>query len=181
MPSKSKKIRIAVFNGSLRTDNYTGKVLAFAIDELRSHPDVELDLFDPKNLPLVFADQPFPPEIIKFQKTVSEVDGVLMATPEYIGSYSSVIKLLLENLGYPSVLAGKPAAMIGVATGGIGAIKSLEHLRGVLSHIGCLVLPQVVSVARVHQIFDATGRCQDPVIEKRIRQVAAGLVQYLRR
>lgn len=181
MLAQSGKIRIAVFNGSLRTDNYTGKVLAIAVDELRSHSGLTIEMFDPKDLPLVSAGQTLPPAIMEFQKTVSQVDGVLMATPEYIGSYSSAIKLLLENLGYPSVLAGKPAAIIGVASGGIGAIKALEHLRGVLSHIGMLVLPQVVSVARVHQIFDASGRCQDPVVEKRIRQVATSLVQYLRR
>ena len=58
-------------------------------------------------------------------------------------------KLVIENLGFPSVLAGKPVALVGVAAGRIGAIKSLEQLRGVCSHVGALVLPGAVSVAGV--------------------------------
>jgi len=42
-----------------------------------------------------------------------------LATPEYDGSLSSVMKLVIENLGFPSVLAGKPVALMGVG-GGIG-------------------------------------------------------------
>ena len=52
--------------------------------------------------------------------------GVVLATPEYHGSFSSVMKLMIENLGFPSVLAGKSVALLGVAGGSIGAIKSLE-------------------------------------------------------
>ncbi len=37
-------------------------------------------------------------------------------------------------------MSGKPVALLGVAAGSIGAIKSLEHLRGVVSHIGGLAL-----------------------------------------
>ena len=37
------------------------------------------------------------------------------------------MKLVIENLGFPSVLAGKPVALLGMAAGAIGAIKSLEH------------------------------------------------------
>ena len=49
---------------------------------------------------------------------------------------------MIENMGFPSVLAGKPVSLLGVAAGRIGAIKSLESLRGVCSHIGAIVLPR---------------------------------------
>lgn len=41
-----------------------------------------------------------------------------------------MIKLVIENLGFPSPLAAKPVALLGVAAGQIGAIKSLESLQG---------------------------------------------------
>src|SRR5262245_37210756 len=100
--SAQQKIRIAAFNGSRRPENNTGKVLGLALDELRTHSHVELELFEPDDLPLVFPGQDIPPAIVEFQKIISQVDGVLIATPEYIGSYSSSIKQMLENLGYPS-------------------------------------------------------------------------------
>jgi len=88
----------------------------------------------------------------KLQQQVSDATGVIFATPEYHGSYSSVIKLVIEQLGFPSVLSGKPIALLGVAAGSIGAIKALEHLRSVCSHVGAIVLPGPVSVAAVHKV-----------------------------
>ena len=69
--------------------------------------------------------------------------------------------------------------MLGVAAGQIGAIKSLEQLRGVCSHVGALVLPGPVSVAGVQGAFDEQGNCTDPAVEKRIRGLATSLVQYV--
>ena len=66
-------------------------------------------------------------------------------------------KLIIENLGFPSVLATKPVALLGVAAGQIGAIKSLEQLRSVLSHVGAIVLPGPVSVAGVQGVFDESA------------------------
>ena len=100
-----------------------------------------------------------------------------MPTPEYHGTYSSVTKLIIENLGFPSVLATKPVALLGVAAGQIGAIKALEHLRGVLSHVGAIVLPGGVSVPGVQSAFDDEGRCTDPDVEKMIRAVATNLIR----
>ena len=77
-------------------------------------------------------------------------------------------KLIIENLGFPSVLASKPVALVGVAAGQIGAIKALEHLRSVLSHVGAIVLPGPVSVAGVQNVFDEEGRCVDEAIEKNV-------------
>ena len=103
----------------------------------------------------------------------------MLATPEYHGGFSSVIKLVIENLGFPSVLAGKPVALMGVAAGQIGAIKSLEQLRSVCSHVGAIVLPGPVSVANIQKVFDEEGRCLDPGAEKRLRGVATSLVHYI--
>jgi NAD(P)H-dependent FMN reductase len=61
----------------------------------------------------------------------------------------------------------------------IGAIKALEHLRSVCSHVGAIVLPGPVSVAGVQQVFDEQGRCLDEKTEKRIRGVATHLLDYI--
>jgi FMN reductase len=117
----------------------------------------------------------------ELQSAVRGATGVVLATPEYHGTFSSVMKLAIENLGFPSVLAGKPVALLGVAAGRIGAIKSLEHLRGVVSHVGGIVLPGPVSVAGVQDHFDADGRVTDEQIEASIRSVATNLLGYITR
>ena len=69
--------------------------------------------------------------------------------------------------------------IMGVAAGSIGAIKSLEHLRGVCSHVGAVVLPLAVSVPNVQKVFDAEGHILDPAVEKMVRNVATNVLNYV--
>ncbi len=89
------------------------------------------------------------------------------------------MKLIIENLGFPSVLAGKPVALLGVAGGSIGAIKSLEQLRGVCSHVGAIVLPGPVSVAHVRSAFNEKGECIDADVEGRLQGLGENLLGYI--
>ncbi len=181
MTPERRGIRIVAVAGSVRPSNFTSKALALVLDEVGKYPEISLEVFEPAGMTLpppglgAGSDQ-----AKRLRDAVGAATGVILATPEYHGSFSSIMKLVIENLGFPSVLKGKPVALLGVAAGEIGAIKALEHLRSVCSHIGALVLPGSVSVARVQKLFDAQGRCLDPAVEARIRGVAAGLVDYIR-
>ncbi len=183
MPSSppTAPIRIAAVLGTGRPGNYTSKALALVLDELAHHGDVEVDVIDPSELSLAFpGSATSDPSVRRLQDAVRRATGIIVATPEYHGTYPAMLKLMIENLEFPSVLAGKPVALLGVAAGQIGAIKSLEHLRSVLSHVGAIVLPGPVSVARVQTVFDDDGRCTNPKIERSIRSVATNLTEYLR-
>ncbi len=175
-------IRIVAILGTARPGNFTSKALALVTDEIEKHEGIALDVIDQGaiNLPLPGTD-PGSADMKALRDTVSNATGVVFSTPEYHGSYSSVSKLVIENLGFPSVLATKPVALLGVAAGQIGAIKALEHLRSVLSHVGAIVLPGPVSVARVGSVFDESGRCLDARTETRIRGVATNLIDYIHR
>ena len=137
-------------------------------------------MFDPAQieLPLPGSGQKSD-GVEQLTQAVKAATGVILATPEYHGSFSSVIKLIIDNLGFPSVLSGKPISLLGVAAGQIGAIKALEHLRSVCSHVGAIVLPGPVSIAGVHNAFDDQGKCLDSAIEKRIRGGATNLINYI--
>ena len=172
-------IHLVAAAGSVRPGNFTSKALALVVDEIRKHPEVGLEVIDLAKARLPFPGQAPTEDAKLIQKQISEATGVILATPEYHGSFSSVMKLLIENLGFPSVLAGKPVALLGVAAGQIGAVKALEHLRSVCSHIGAIVLPGTVSVAGVQQLFDEQGRVLDPTTEKRIRSVADLILDYI--
>jgi FMN reductase len=173
-------IRVVAVVGSVRPGNYTSKALALVVDELQKMEKVTLEVFDPARMKLAPpGSKTDDPEVERLQKSMREATGVILSTPEYHGSFSSIIKLVIENLGFPSGLSGKPVALLGVAAGQIGAIKALEHLRSVCSHVGAIVLPGPVSVAGVQQVFDEEGRCLDEKIEKRIRGVATQLLDYI--
>src|SRR5580704_1798575 len=155
MADESKPIRIVLINGSVRPGNYTNMASALVADELRKDPNVSVEVINPLELDLPLPGiNPRAEGTRKLQEAVKNATAVILATPEYHGSLSSVMKLVIENLGFPSVLAGKPVALLGVAAGMIGAIKSLEHLRRVVSHIGGVALPLPISIPNVQTVFD---------------------------
>lgn len=175
-----RKIEIVAIKGTIRPNSYTGMALNLVLDELAKHEGVNVTLFNPEEIhlypPGLGGDNPDP---VRMREAVTEATGVVLATPEYHGSFSSVMKLAIENLGFPSVLSGKPVALLGVAAGSIGAIKSLEALRGVCSHIGAIVLPGPVSVANCREVFNEDGTINDEKVEARIRGVATNLMHYI--
>lgn len=179
MEAPPKDIRIAILLGSVRPGNYSAKAAALVADEF-TRLGVTPDLIDPATL-----DLPMPgidlkaPGPLELQRRISAAAAVVLVTPEYHGSFSSVIKLAIENMGFPSPMSGKPVALVGVAAGVIGAIKSLEALRGVVSHVGGLPLPLAVSVANVQKVFDESGNCLDAAVEKHVRRVAGTVLDYL--
>ncbi|MBI3119412.1 MAG: NAD(P)H-dependent oxidoreductase [Candidatus Hydrogenedentes bacterium] len=181
MPHKSTAVHIAAVLGTLRPNNYTSRLLNFTLEELRGHSGVTIDVVDPAKLDLALPGQPGAPALqAELVTRINNATAVILATPEYHGSYSSVLKVLIDNMGYPSALAGKPVALIGVASGVIGAVKSLEHLRSVCSHVGAIVLPYPVSVAGVEQLFSPEGQGRLPLVEEQLRNVAVQLLAYLR-
>lgn len=169
---------IISISATSRPDNYTARALAIVNDELVRR-ELTPTVFDARDLSLSFPGDPPTEDAERLRSAIDESSGVVIATPEYHGGFAAMAKLIIENLGFPSVLAGKPVALVGVAAGRIGAIKSLEQLRGVCSHIGALVLPGAVSIAGVRAAFDDEGNCTNEGVEDALRGIAESLLEFL--
>lgn len=178
---------ITVLAGSVRPKNYTMRAVRYLEQELiklvaeqqNSKFPLTYEIIDPSKLTLSLPGVPMENSSHDIlQQKVSQATGVIIASPEYHGGISSVMKLLIDNLGFPSVLGGKPIALLGVAAGLIGAIKSLEQIRSICSHIGGIVLPGPVSIANVQKIFNEHGEC-DEKTQKQIQKVVHNLVDYI--
>lgn len=177
-----RPIHLVAVSGSVRRDGNTRRFLDLLIGLLEAHPGVTVDCIDPGEFALAFPGQEEAGALEKLLvQRVGRADGILLSTPEYHGSYSSVLKVLIDNMGYPSAMAGKPVALLGIATGRLGAVKALEHLRSVCSHIGAIVLPYPVSVAEAHNKLSDDGRCTDGDLQSLMENCAAQLVAYTRR
>ncbi len=182
MATPRVKLPLAVLLGSGREASNTSKVMALVVDELKSK-GADVDLMDPRALPLEIPGLNSPSsEALEndLKRRVLKSQGVVLITPEYDGSYSAVMKILVEYLGYPSVLERKPVLIIGVAAGGIGATRAVEHLRSVCFHIGAYVMPGMVSIAQVHKLFDSQGKCLVAEAEASLRQAARDFAGFVR-
>jgi chromate reductase len=170
---------IVCISGSSRPDNYTVRALGVVADEL-ARLGAPTEILDARTLTLGFPGQPDTPDTKRLARAVAAASAVVLATPEYHGTFSAMTKLIIENMGYPSALAGKPVALLGVAAGRIGAIKSLEQLRGVCAHTGAIVLPGAVSIAGVRGAFDDDGRITDSGAETALHGLAGALVAFMK-
>jgi NAD(P)H-dependent FMN reductase len=174
-----KALEIVAVSGTSRPDNFTARALAVTVDELRTRGHA-VDVIDARQLTLAFPGAPATEDARRLKEMLRAAHGIVLATPEYHGTFCAMTKLIIENLGFPSAIAEKPVSLIGVASGRIGAIKSLEHLKSVMAHVGALVAPGSVSIAGVQKAFDAeTGRCTDPNTEAALRAVAASLLTFM--
>jgi len=173
---------IVGISGTNRPGNYTSRALAVTLDEIRkADPDARVEAVDGRELQLGFPGSSPTADALRLQALLRDAAGIVLATPEYHGTFSAFTKLIIENLGHPSALRDKPVALLGVAAGRIGAIKSVEHLRSVLAHVGALVIPGSISVAGIQTAFDqSTGAISDANAQEALQALARALVTFMK-
>ena len=125
---------VATLIGSLRRESFTRKIanalvelapgtLAFETIEIGSLPLYDQDLEDAAERPA---------EWIAFRERVRAKDALLFATPEYNRSVPGALKNAIDVGSRPktqNAWSGKPAAVISVTTGALGALGANHHLR----------------------------------------------------
>jgi len=175
--SKSNKLKIVLITGSVRSGSLTTAAASIIAQEMTSL-GCDVSVIDPKEVRIASLGERFPADLSKkYTDLVLSSNGVILCTPEYNGSYSSVLKAVIEAIGFPSPLDGKFIGLVGIASGRIGAIKALEHLRSVCSHCGGMVLPFALSIKEAHLVLDSSGQCQDPEIKSQLREVAVKMLE----
>ncbi len=138
-----KKIGILV--GSLHKESINRKVAESFVKI--GHPDLTFSFIDITNLPLFSEDLEENPPIgvTEFRRQVNENDLILIMTPEYNRSISGVLKNALDWGSRPhqhGCLAGKQAAIAGVALGSAGTAAAQVHLRSILPVLGMQLIHQ---------------------------------------
>jgi len=109
-----------------------------------------------------------PAAAVRLKTLFAEAQGFLIAEPEYNGGYSALMKNAIDWVSRPlpgaptgSVFKGKPVVIAGATTGKWGAVRSVRQLREVLGYLGCIVLPESLSVNEAGKAFDADGQLVD--------------------
>ncbi|MCZ6788083.1 MAG: NAD(P)H-dependent oxidoreductase, partial [Planctomycetota bacterium] len=113
----------------------------------------------------------------KLKTAFRDADALLIATPEYHGSFSGALKNAFDLMGFDE-FQGKMVALIGVAGGALGAPNALNHLRQVCRQLHAWVLPDQVSIANSKNAFDENGRPTDERVAQRLRTLGVQLVKF---
>lgn len=175
-------VKFVGIGGSLRQDSYSYKALAVAADRIRAL-GADVELLDLRNLVLPFCDggddySEFP-DVAVLQKTVKAADGLILATPEYHGSVSGVLKNALDLMSFDE-LSGKVTGLISVL-GGQSNSNSLNDLRVIMRWVHAWVIPEQVAIGQAWKAFSDDGKLVDETLSKRIDQFAQSLVENTQR
>jgi chromate reductase, NAD(P)H dehydrogenase (quinone) len=154
---------IAVLVGSLRKESFTRKtanaLMALAPQNLKP-AIVEIG-----QLPLYNQDldtDSAPREWIAFRDRIRPVQGVLFVTPEYNRSVPGLLKNAIDVGSRPygkSVWNKKPAGIVSVSPGALGAFGANHHLRQslVFLNMPAMQMPEAY-VGGADKLFDAQGK-----------------------
>ena len=182
----NKPFRILAIAGSLRQGSYNRGLLR-AAEELA--PDwVKVQFFDIGTLPFFNEDleAPADPEVVRqFKEAISRANAILIATPEYNGAVPGVLANAIDWASRPtgrSVLRNKPVAVMGAVLGKSGSANAQAALRGVLSRVGAIVVPDPqVLVPRASRLFDEQVNLRDEDTRREIRQLVEAVAHWCRR
>lgn len=169
-------------SGSLRRGSFNTRLLARAGCHV---PDgIHFQTFDGLDeLPHFSQDLEgdTPSAVTDLRAAIGSADVLLIASPEYNSSMPGVLKNALDWASRPagrSVLADKPAAVVGASPGRFGAVRAQADVRKVLGAIGADVLDREFPLARAHQAFDDDGRLRDNDLDDALAEFVAALVKH---
>lgn len=175
-------VKFVGISGSLRDDSHSYKALLAAAERIRAL-GADVEILDLRTLTLPFCDggddySNFP-DVAHLQNTVKEADGLILATPEYHGSISGVLKNALDLMSFEQ-LSGKVTGMISVL-GGQSNSNSLNDLRVIMRWVHAWVIPEQVAIGQAWKAFDQDGKLVDEALSKRLDQFAQSLVENTQR
>jgi len=154
---------IAVLVGSLRVESFsrkTAKALAELAPTGLKLEIVEIDRMPHYNQDLDTATPPA--EWAAFRDRVRPSDGVIFVTPEYNRSVPGVLKNAIDVGSRPyggSVFDKKPASIVSVSPGAIGAFGANHHLRQSLVFLNMPAMAQPEAyVGGADKLFDEGGK-----------------------
>lgn len=170
-------MKIVGIGGSLRTDSYSMQALHLAAKHLEAlGADVEvLDLRE-MNLPFCDGGDDYPdyPDVEVLRNAVKQSHGLVLATPEYHGSVSGVIKNALDLMSFEQ-LSGKVTGLISVL-GGQHNSNALNDMRLIIRWVHGWVIPEQIAIGQAWQAFAADGSLNDPKLAERFEKFAQSLV-----
>lgn len=175
-------VRFVGIAGSLRPDSYSQQALKLVAQRLKAL-GAEVDILDLRtmNLPFVDGSKEYPdyPDVERLRTAFKQADGMILATPEYHGSVSGVIKNALDLMSFDQ-LSDKVAGLISIL-GGQANSNALNDLRTIMRWVHAWVIPEQIAIPQAWQAFGPEGKLLDEKLSQRFDQFAQSLVNNTRK
>lgn len=182
--------KILAFAGSTRKDSYNHRLVQVAAEGARQK-GAEVTVIDLAEYPLPIFNEDLeseatPENVTRLKELFLQHDGLLIASPEYNGSITPLLKNTIDWVSRPAegeaplaAYQGKVASLMSASPGGLGGLRGLVHVRAILGNIGVTVLPQQVAVAKAYEAFGDDGSLLDANQQNQVIGLGASLAEIL--
>lgn len=172
-------IRILALCGSVRRGSFNRQLLTTALTFLPA--DVGVEWADIGDLPVFNQDMEAdrPDCVVRIRRQVEAADGIVMATPEYNHSLPGGLKNAIDWLSRnPSVLGGKPLAMMGASIGRIGTARAQLQWREVFFTCGMVLVRHPEIYLTTGEGFQ-NGRLIDREALDKVQKAVTALIEWI--
>lgn len=184
--------KILAFAGSTRLDSFNKRLAKIALHaaENAGAETTFIDLLD-YNMPLynddLLREQGMPDSVLAFKGMLKKHQGFLIASPEYNGSVTGVLKNAIDWATIKSddeermaCWNGKIAGLMAASPGGLGGIRGLHHLRTILAGIGTFVLPNHLGVGNSTANLQNDEQITDEKLQHQLNNLSTEMVRVIR-
>lgn len=191
------ELKITAFAGSTRSQSVHQKLLEEATKIARLH-GAEVQLIKLKELEIPFYDgdleqnSGMPLGAKKLRNLMIESDIILIASPEYNGSVSAVLKNALDWVSRSEAGGSSRQAYAGEngkkkifflmssSPGKGGGAGHLDHLKSIIERIGGLVYHETFSLAQSHLYFEenADSQTDRQVVTQKLEPIIRRVLEF---
>lgn len=178
---------VVAFSGSTRKESINKKLIAEAANFAKD-AGANVTVIDLKDYPIPFFDedlekQGMPEKAKEIRKLMMESQVVIIATPEYNGSISGVLKNVIDwttrtERGEPSrdAYKGKKFILLSASPGQSAGATALAHLKSIVQRIGGTVVYEY-ALPNSFDAFDSSGHLKDQQAAHNLKQAVQTAVK----
>ncbi len=174
--------RVLVFAGSTRSDSVNRKLAKLAAQKL-GDTGIPVTLIELRDYPMPLYDgdleaEGMPTGVTAFQELMRAHDALVIASPEFNGSFSALLKNVVDWVSLPvddegptALFQGKTAALLSASPGRSGGQRGLRHLRELLEMVGVTVIARQLTVGKAANAFTEDGELAQAQDQKNLKLV----------
>ena len=184
--------KILAFAGSIRNDSVNKRLAKIAVNAAeQSGAEVTFADLAEYQMPLYCQDYEsehgLPESVLAFKDLMKSHNGFLIASPEYNGSLTGILKNTIDWMSRPNAddprmacFDGKIAGIMAASPGGLGGLRGLHHLRVILASIGTFVLPNQLAVGHSGTNLVDDESIKDEKLQQAVENLSQEMVRVIK-
>lgn len=182
---------ILIFAGSVRKEALSKKLARAASLEIEGQGSTA-NLIDLRDFPapIYNGDEEdtngVPPTMQNLNALIRGHDGLVVATPEYNGFFTPLLKNTMDwcsrpgaSAESPSLPRSMPVCIFSSSPGAMGGVRAIPRLRDYLLELGFLVCPENQAVTCTGETFTGNGRLKIQSQNERMKVVIASFLKLV--